>query len=75
MFPLSGMAGRESHLTKALQALFSQEAVIERIVQVIKDLGVESNQDLMYVAAEDLAGALKPIEVRKVIACIKCKSK
>lgn len=69
------MAGWESHLTASLQAIFSQEAVIEKIVQVVKDLGVESDQDLMYVAAEDLAGALKPIEVQKLMACIKSKSK
>lgn len=62
-----------SDLTSSLSAVFSKEVDKQRVVEVIKDLGVSSTADLMYVAADDLSQVLKPVEVRKVMACIKRK--
>lgn len=62
-----------SDLTSSLSSVFRQEDVIQRVVEEIKNLGVCSAEDLNYVDADDLAGVLKPIEVRKVLACIKRK--
>lgn len=62
-----------SNLTLSLSSIFSQEDVIKRVVEVIKDLGVSSADDLKFLEADDLAGVLRPIETRKVIAHFKCK--
>ncbi len=51
--------------------MFNQEDLIQRVVEVIKNLGVCSAQDLQYMEADDLSGALKQIEIRKVMTCIK----
>ncbi|KAK0134929.1 hypothetical protein N1851_029255 [Merluccius polli] len=64
------MAGWEDHLTTYLRSVFSQETTIKQVIGVLMNLGVDSTQDLIYVAADDLAGALKPIEIRKVLTCI-----
>ncbi|KAL1249112.1 hypothetical protein QQF64_022430 [Cirrhinus molitorella] len=60
-----------SNLTESLRSIFSQEDVIKRVVEVIEDLGVCSAEDLKYVVADDLAGVLRPVETRKVIAYFK----
>lgn len=62
-----------SNLTASLGFVFSQEDVIQRVVEVIKNLGVSSAMDLKYVEVDDLAGVLKPIQARKVVAHFKCK--
>lgn len=62
-----------SNLTLSLSSVFSHEDIIKRVVEVIKDLGVSSAEDLQYLEADDLAGVLRPIEIRKVIAHFKCK--
>lgn len=67
------MDGWVSDLTSSISSVFSQEDVIQRVVEVIKNLGVCSAEDLKYMEADDLAGVLKPIEIRKVMACIKRK--
>lgn len=60
-----------SNLTLSLSSIFHQEDVIKRVVEVIKDLGVSSAEDLKYLEADDLAGVLRPIEIRKVISHLK----
>lgn len=67
------MDGWVTDLTSSLSSVFSQEDAIQRVVEVIKNLGVCSAEDLKYVEADDLAAVLKPIEIRKVMACIKRK--
>lgn len=62
-----------SNLTVSLRTIFSQEDVIKGLVEVIKELGVCSAEDLKYVVADVLAGVLRPVETRKVIAHFKCK--
>ncbi|KAF3844583.1 hypothetical protein F7725_007746 [Dissostichus mawsoni] len=59
-----------SGLTSSFSSVFSQEDVV-RILGVFENLGVGSTEDLKYVEADDLAKFLKPIEVRKVMACIR----
>ncbi|KAK3559679.1 hypothetical protein QTP86_015092 [Hemibagrus guttatus] len=58
-------------LTSSLSHVFSQEDVIQQVVEAIKSLGVSSAEDLKYLEADDLVRILKPIEIRKVMACIK----
>ncbi|KAI7814578.1 hypothetical protein IRJ41_021835 [Triplophysa rosa] len=60
-----------SNLTLSLGSVISQEDVIQRVMEVIINFGVSSAMGLKYVEADDLAGALKPIEARKVIAHFK----
>jgi len=62
-------------LTSSLNSVFSQEDTIQQAVEVIKNIGVCSAEDLKYVESDDLAGVLKPIEIRKMMACIKRKSR
>lgn len=59
------MDGWVSDLASSLSSLFSQEDVIQRVVEEIKNLGVSSAEDLKFVEADDLAGVLKPIEINK----------
>ncbi|KAI4826626.1 hypothetical protein KUCAC02_030065, partial [Chaenocephalus aceratus] len=59
-----------SGLTSSFSSVFSQEDVV-RLLGVLENLGVGSTEDFKYVEADDLAKFLKPIEVRKVMACIK----
>lgn len=60
-----------SDLTSVLSSVLSQEDSIQRVVEVIKNIGVCSAEDLKYVEADDFVAcrnpSLKPIEVRKVI--------
>lgn len=42
-----------SNLTSSLSSIFSQEDVIKRVVEVIKDLGVSSAEDLKFLEADD----------------------
>ncbi|KAJ8375251.1 hypothetical protein SKAU_G00058310 [Synaphobranchus kaupii] len=60
-----------SDLTSSLSSVFQQEDSIQRVAELIKNLGVCSAEDLKYVEANDLSAVLKPIEVRKVMDCIK----
>ncbi|KAG8009026.1 hypothetical protein GBF38_011616 [Nibea albiflora] len=60
-----------SGLTSSLSTFFNQEAQVAQVVEVLKNVGVCSSEDLKYVAADDLAAVLRPIEARKVMACIK----
>ncbi|KAG8013533.1 hypothetical protein GBF38_021959, partial [Nibea albiflora] len=60
-----------SGLTSSLSTFFNQEAQVAQVVEVLKNIGVCSSEDLKYVAADDLAAVLRPIEARKVMACIK----
>ncbi|XP_067280466.1 uncharacterized protein [Pseudorasbora parva] len=61
----------ESRLTLFLSSLLGQEDAIKQVLEVIKNLGVGSLEDLKFVEADDLAGVLRPIETRKVIAHFK----
>lgn len=45
--------------------------MIYGLVEVVRNLGVSSTEDLKFVEPEDLKGSIKPVEVRKLIACIK----
>ena len=67
------MAGWVSDLTSSLSLFLNQEDSVVRVVEVINNIGVCSAEDLKYVEADDLAAALMPIEVRKVMACIKSR--
>lgn len=71
--PLAVMDKWVINLTSSLSHLFSQEDVMQQVVEAIKSLGVCSTEDLKYLEADDFVGLLKPIEIRKVMACIKCK--
>lgn len=57
-----------SDLTSVLSSVLSQEDSIQRVVEVIKNIGVCSAEDLKYVEADDFVACRNPpIEVRKVI--------
>ena len=62
-----------SDLTSSLSPFFNQEDSIPQVVEVLKNIGVCSAEDLKYVEADDVAAVLRPIEARKVMACIKSK--
>lgn len=55
-------------LTSSLSSVFRSED-IQRVVEAIKSIGITSIEDLKYLDAADLAGLLKPIEIKKVMAC------
>lgn len=60
-------------LNSSFSSVFHQEDAIQRVTEVIKNHGLCSAEDLKYVKTKDLSAVLKPIKVRKVIACIKRK--
>ena len=67
------MDGWVGDVTSSLSSFFNQEDSIAQVVEVLKNIGVCSAEDLKYVEAADLAAVLRPIEARKVMACIKSK--
>lgn len=61
-----------THIEQALP-MCSTPATLQPILDALKDLGVETVDDLKLVQIDDLAGVLKPIQARKLLAYIKSK--
>lgn len=53
----------------------STPATLQPVIDVLKDIGVETLDDMQLVQIGDLAGVLKPIQARKFIAHVKSKSR
>uniref|UniRef100_A0A8C5B6W5 Uncharacterized protein n=1 Tax=Gadus morhua TaxID=8049 RepID=A0A8C5B6W5_GADMO len=65
------MDGWVGDVTSSLSSFFKEEDSIAQVVEVLKNIGVCSAEDLKFVEAADLAAVLRPIEARKAMACIK----
>lgn len=53
----------------------STPARLQPIMDVLKDVGVETLDDMQLIQINDLAGVLRPIQARKLIAHVKSKSR
>lgn len=53
----------------------STPATLQPIMDVLKDVGVETLDDMQLIQTNDLAGVLRPIQARKLIAHVKSKSR
>ncbi|XP_078028604.1 uncharacterized protein LOC144464683 [Epinephelus lanceolatus] len=49
----------------------STPATLQPIMDILKDIGVETPDDMQLVQINDLAGVLRPIQARKLIAHVK----
>ena len=67
------MNGWVGDVTSSLSSFFKEEDSIALVVEVLKNIGVSSAEDLKFVEAADLETVLRPIEARKAMACIKSK--
>jgi hypothetical protein len=59
----------EAVITRVLPLLSGD--VLSAVLQCLSDCGVSSVEDLQYLEERDLATCLKPIQIRKLIACSK----
>ncbi|XP_041835778.1 uncharacterized protein LOC121636375 [Melanotaenia boesemani] len=58
-------------LVKEALPMCSTPATLQPIIDVLQDLGVETVDDMKLVQLNDLAGVLRPIQARKLIAHVK----
>lgn len=65
--PLAVMDESMDDLTASLSSMFRSED-LQRVVEAINSIGINSIEDLKYLDTTDLAGLLKPIEIKKVMA-------
>ncbi|KAK0151057.1 hypothetical protein N1851_007803 [Merluccius polli] len=52
----------------------SMPATLQPIMDVLKDVGVETLDDMQLIEINDLAGVLRPIQARKLIAHVKTQT-
>ena len=68
------MDGIATFVREALP-MCSTPATLQSIMDVLKDVGVETLDDMQLIQMNDLAGVLRPIQARKLIAHIKSKAR
>ena len=62
-------------LVKEALPMCSTPATLQSIMDVLQDVGVETVDDMKLIQINDLAGVLRPIQTRKLIAHVKSKSR
>lgn len=53
----------------------STPATLQPVMDALKDIGVETLDDMQLIALNYLTGVLRPIQARKLIAHVKSKSR
>lgn len=62
-------------LVKDALPMCSTPATLQPFMDVLQDVGVETVDDMKLIQIDDLAGMLRPIQARKLIAHVKSKSR
>lgn len=62
-------------LVREALPMCSTPATLQPIMDVLQDVRVETGDNMKLIQINDLAGVLRPIQARKLIAHVKSKSR